>query len=126
MTEHTPEKVTDLIAEARKTADRIRNVIGPSDRYADMIDRLSDALEHKITWEDADTIARADYRLQLSAAVNRYASAEAERDEALAVIAEVRKLPRYSAFEGDRVWSAVDADDLHVILSRIPEHPKED
>lgn len=85
---YTPEKVAELASAARKTAERIRNVIGPSDRYADMIDRLSDALEHRITWEDADTIALADYRLQLGNAVNRYAKAEAERDRLHKAITE--------------------------------------
>lgn len=112
MTEHTPEKVADLIADAWKTADRIRNVIGPSDRYADMIARLADALEAEHERAEWHALQEAGLR-------DDVATLEAERDEALAVIQSA-----YNAWHMESRQRAIDI--LREALSRIPEHPKED
>lgn len=149
MTEkYTPEKVAELVAQARSgnhlatrpslvfdLADALTAVSAERDmlRGPDTDDRdelitapIIRALQVAKAERDAAIKEMHARELHHFEEEQARAKAEAERDETLAVIAEVRKLPRYSAFEGDRVWSAVDADDLHVILSRIPEHPKED
>jgi len=94
MGEYTPEKVADLIAEARAWSA----LIGTKPKGArELFNRLADALE----------------------------AVTAERDEALAVIADLRE------YIGDNgvLWDVelrIEHEGLRYILSRIPEHPKED
>lgn len=109
MTEDTPEKVAELIAEAREWARKSafvgRNVIRDLDRGIAIARRLADALE----------------------------AVAAERDEALAVIGAIRLLlpkpmsePLSRDFTGRPFPRTIDGDQVARVLSRIPEHPKED
>jgi len=88
MTDYTPEKVTELIAEARDLGDKRRHFWPTPRVMAAVFRRLADALK----------------------------AVTAERDELRAAIAEA------SAHE----WSNYGNSETFRILSRIPEHPKED
>jgi hypothetical protein len=122
MTEHTPEQVADLIAELRKGD-------GNGCKHAnDMMHRAADALEAMTFNRDVFRNAWNGYGFEII-------RLEWERDEALAVIAEVRAMlpgPRTYAeslmrdFAGNPWPQTINADEVGRILSRIPEHPKED
>ncbi len=127
MTNRTPEKVADLIAEARR----------PWCKDCDhFIASLADALEDTVR----EMHARELHHFEEEQA---RAKAEAERDELRAVIAEVLVVP--NEFEWDvpptakRILSRIpdtyggakppNAEErarVRQLLSRIPEHPKED
>jgi hypothetical protein len=123
VTEHTPEKVADLIAEARTALaeDRIAHwvVEGGMESVLDALEAVS---------AENESLRRFDW-------LKRSRGVEAERDEALAVIAEVRAMlpgPRTFAeslmrdFAGNLWPQTINADEVARILSRIPERPKED
>lgn len=121
MTEYTPEKVADLIAELRKgDGNGCKHANDVMRRAADALEvvsaeREADRVEHGRRWAN---VIKANVAL-----VDRLSGAEAERDEALAVIAEA--LAYAKALDE---WRAFDGRGKHLlaILSRIPEHPKED
>lgn len=123
--------IPGLIAEARDSSEWARKEGATG--YSSLFIRLADALE-AVTAENESLRRRFDW-------LKRNRGVEAERDEALSVIAEVRALHyehqntihtipatvcahRYCVDGmGDQVaWPCPTG----TALSRIPEHPKED
>lgn len=87
MTTHTDTEALDKLEALADELDHIGagtpecaapEVIGESaTAIRSLIAELRQERERAdITWEDAEAVARSDYRLQLSIAVNRYAKAE--------------------------------------------------
>jgi hypothetical protein len=127
MTNYTPEKVADLSAEARSRTY-------PPSRPAMLVARLADALEavsaeverlHAVmgrgfikVLSDRDEAYREMHARELHHFEEEQAraKAEAERDEALAAIAELARIAK----------RCIPVAEVDRILSRIPEHPKED
>lgn len=106
MTEYTPEKVADLIAEANGVSTNA--VVANPRRCRNMIGQLADALEAMVK----DMHARELHHFEEEQA---RAKAEAERDEALAAIREAL------AFES--ILPAI-ASEPRRILSRITDKEK--
>jgi len=119
---------TELIAKANAVSTN--DVVANPRRYRTMIHHLAAALEQATReLEEADhELEEAEKDLEdesgrANDAVIAHNRSTTRAEQAEVTLAKVRDLPRYSVIEGDRAWSAVDADDLAAILDEAAPHP---
>lgn len=112
---------TELIAKANAVSTN--DVVANPRRYRTMIQHLAAALEKATRELEESGKDLEDESGRANDAVIAHNRATARAKSAEDTFVKIRDLPRYSVIEGDRAWSAVDADDLAAILDESASRP---